>query len=253
MSEKTPDKQLLDDVKALREAGSTCDSAGHVDNPINAAQLMRVLAHFGQTTPCHAEAPEKKTGDVSAARFATSADPVRESSRLVTSPYVAASPAEDKTSHDSAETFNDPVYFQCRLGRCIHTDQQDCVEYLTSKVATAERRAREWRAKVEPFQAERDLAREEAHAYQSENAQMREISQRRGLELKSYQDSEARFRAAAEAAIAYDRAIAKRGSDGEIVELSGKGAIAEGHDLDALYFDWIAKTRAALSAKESVR
>jgi hypothetical protein len=52
--------------------------------------------------------------------------------------------------------------------------------------------------------------------------------------------------AALEAACRYDDAIAGRGEDGD-VELNPLGAIAQGVDLDTLYFDWINKSRHALS------
>lgn len=55
--------------------------------------------------------------------------------------------------------------------------------------------------------------------------------------------------AALEAACRYDDAIAGRGENGEVV-LNPLGAIAEGVDLDALYFDWINKSRHALSLRD---
>jgi hypothetical protein len=52
--------------------------------------------------------------------------------------------------------------------------------------------------------------------------------------------------AAAKAALAYDAAIWRRGQDGTY-DTDPLGAIAEGHDLDALYMDWRNKARDAVA------
>lgn len=54
---------------------------------------------------------------------------------------------------------------------------------------------------------------------------------------------------ALKAAIAYDDAISRRGESGE-VSLDPRAAVAEGKDLDTLYFDWINKSRAAIAKAE---
>lgn len=54
------------------------------------------------------------------------------------------------------------------------------------------------------------------------------------------------FLEAAKAAVAYDDVVRKRGADGE-VSLDPGVAVAEGADLDTLYFDWINKARAAIA------
>lgn len=51
---------------------------------------------------------------------------------------------------------------------------------------------------------------------------------------------------ALEAALKYDKAISGRAEDGTI-KLDPRGAVAEGIDLDALYFDWIDKSKKAIA------
>jgi hypothetical protein len=57
--------------------------------------------------------------------------------------------------------------------------------------------------------------------------------------------------AACEAAGRYDDAITHRATDGTYT-LDAGAAIAEGHDLDALYADWMTKVRAALAKAGAV-
>lgn len=52
------------------------------------------------------------------------------------------------------------------------------------------------------------------------------------------------------AAIKYDEAIRRRADNGDF-ELDARGAIAEGHDLDALYEDWMTKARAAVQPSQT--
>lgn len=58
--------------------------------------------------------------------------------------------------------------------------------------------------------------------------------------------------AAARAALAYDEAIHRRGFMGEGLKAAPglPGALAEGDDLDALYFDWQSKASAAIAKAE---
>lgn len=57
---------------------------------------------------------------------------------------------------------------------------------------------------------------------------------------------------AAQAALAYDEAIRQRGLMGDKLERAPglPGALAEGHDLDALYWDWQSKAIAAIAKAE---
>lgn len=50
------------------------------------------------------------------------------------------------------------------------------------------------------------------------------------------------------AALRYDMAIRKRAERGDVTTDSQQGAWAGGDDLDALYEDWITKSRRALEA-----
>jgi hypothetical protein len=54
---------------------------------------------------------------------------------------------------------------------------------------------------------------------------------------------------ALKAAVAYDDVVSRRGQDGEI-SLDPRAAVAEGEDLDSLYFDWINKSREAIAKAE---
>ena len=69
--------------------------------------------------------------------------------------------------------------------------------------------------------------------------------------LRDYADAlEAMEKAekALEAANRYDQAITGKAVRGEYNLREGGGAVAEGDDLDALYFDWQAKVKGALAA-----
>ncbi len=57
----------------------------------------------------------------------------------------------------------------------------------------------------------------------------------------------AELRTACEAAIRYADAISKRVVDGSINIIATGGAVAMGDDLDELFDDWIAKSRAAIA------
>lgn len=55
---------------------------------------------------------------------------------------------------------------------------------------------------------------------------------------------------ACKAAERYDAAISRRAETGDVKRLDVVGALAEGVDLDALYFDWIEKASAAIAKAE---
>lgn len=65
-------------------------------------------------------------------------------------------------------------------------------------------------------------------------------------EIDALREEWKRLRAACEAAIRYDEAIHRRAESGDHKVLDPGGAIAEGIDLDSLYFDWIGKAEHAL-------
>ena len=66
-----------------------------------------------------------------------------------------------------------------------------------------------------------------------------------GPAMKLFRDHFALL-AACEAALAYDAALQKRVVDGQVNIMETGGGVAMGDDLDALYDDWINKTRSAL-------